>query len=145
MNVSSSDLHEENSLSSQLEVRRSRIDGKGLFAKRALPPRRKLGEYAGERILEKEARRRVRTQKKLLIVETGDGYAIDGSVGGNLFRYLNHSCTPNTYMRIFHGHIEFYTLRPISRGEELTCQYGETHHDGKLLCKCGSIHCKGLL
>jgi len=78
-------------------------------------------------------------------VETGDGYAIDGSVDGNEFRYINHSCTPNTFMRIFRGRVEFYSLRHIARGEELTCSYGETHHDGKLRCKCSRSNCHGFL
>ena len=144
MNVSSLNRPEDKPLCLRLEVRLSPIDGRGLFAKFSLPGRRKLGEYAGERISRREARRRVRHQRRVLIVETGDDHAVDGSVDGNVFRYINHSCTPNTYIRIFRGHVEFYTLRPIARGEELTCRYGETHHNGTLRCKC-SINCRSRL
>jgi SET domain-containing protein len=48
-------------------------------------------------------------------------------------------------MRVAHGKVEFYTLKPIKKGEELTCNYGETHHDGKLKCRCGAPNCKGFL
>jgi SET domain-containing protein len=41
--------------------------------------------------------------------------------------------------------VEFYSLRPIKAGEELTCDYGETHHDGRLPCRCGSVRCRGAL
>lgn len=128
-----------------LFVRKSSIDRKGLFVVRTIAKRRKVGELAGELVSQAEARRRARGKRRLAIVEFGDGYAIDASVGGNEFRYINHSCSPNCYMRIIRGHVEFYSLRRIRGGEELTCDYGDTHHDGKLPCKCGSPNCKGFL
>lgn len=128
-----------------LKVRKSLIDGRGVFAETFIPARRKLGELAGERISQREARRRAREKLRLALVETGDGYAIDASVQGNEFRYLNHSCAPNTFIRIFRGRVEFYPLRDIAPGEELTCNYGETHHDGALRCKCKSPNCRGAL
>lgn len=127
------------------QVRRSRIQGRGLFALCAVPARRKLGELGGERISQREARRRARTTDCIQIVEFGDGTALDATLLGSDFRYVNHSCEPNTYMRLYKGHVEFYALRRIEPGEELTCDYGETHHEGKLPCRCGSDRCRGRL
>lgn len=124
-------------------VKPSRIHGKGLFALSFIPARRKMGELAGERISQRAARRRARQTGAIAIVEFGDGTALDASRGGNCFRYVNHSCSPNSFMRLAHGRVEFYALRPISPGEELTCDYGATHHDGDLICRCGSARCKG--
>ncbi len=132
-------------LSDLVEVRKSPIDGKGVFARAPIPARRKIGEYAGEVISISEARRRARGRRRIAIVEIDDGYAFDGRVRGNALSYMNHSCSPNTFMRIYRGHVEFYSLRRVSRGEELTCRYGETHHNGKLRCKCGSESCRGAL
>jgi SET domain-containing protein len=123
-------------------VAASRIHGRGLYARQALAARKKLGELSGERITQREGRRRVSTLKCVALVELGDGYAIDASKGGNCFRYINHSCTPNCFMRISRGRVEFYSLRRIKASEELTCYYGETHHDGKLACRCGSAQCQ---
>ncbi|HZI17278.1 MAG TPA: SET domain-containing protein-lysine N-methyltransferase [Pyrinomonadaceae bacterium] len=127
------------------EVRRSRIQGRGLFALVPVPARRKMGELGGERITRREARRRARRTERIAIVEFGDGTALDASQGGTHFRYVNHSCSPNAYMRRAYGRVEFYSLRPIAAGEEVTCDYGETHHDGKLPCRCGSPRCRTLL
>ena len=127
----------------QLAVRTSRIAGKGLFAREAIPPRRKLGELTGQTISLREARRRVKKLHCIAIVEFDDGTAIDASRGGNHFRYLNHSCAPNTYLRLIRGRVEIYSLRPISRGDELTCDYGETQHEGTLRCRCGAAKCRG--
>jgi uncharacterized protein len=127
------------------EVRRSQIQGRGLFALTPVPARRKLGELGGQRITVREARRRARRSARIAIVEFDDGTALDASCGGTEFRYINHSCAPNTFMRRAHGRVEFYALRPIAAGEEVTCDYGETHHDGTLPCRCGSSSCRQLL
>ena len=129
----------------EFKVKRSRIQGRGLFALSAIPARRKLGELGGELITEREARRRARATDCVMIVEFGDGTALDASRTGSPFRYVNHSCSPNAFMRLFKGHVEFYALRPIAAGEELTCNYGETHHEGTLPCRCGSVGCQGYL
>lgn len=129
----------------QFEVRPSPIHGRGLFARSRLPARRKIGELGGERISQAEARRRARLHHSIKIVELGDGTAIDASRKGNHFKYVNHSCAPNAFMRIAYGRLEFYTLREIRPGEELTCNYGETHHDGSLACRCRSKGCQGYI
>lgn len=127
------------------KVGRSPIQGRGLFAVSEIPGRRKLGELGGERISQREARRRARGVRSVKIVEFGDGTALDASRLGGPFGYINHSCAPNTFMRLYRGRVEFYSLRPVRAGEELTCNYGETHHDGRLPCRCGSANCKGFL
>jgi SET domain-containing protein len=127
-----------------LEVKKSPIDGQGLFTNSVIRSRSKIGELTGELITVREARRRARTRKRIRIVELDDSMALDVEEG-NEFKYINHSCSPNTFMRVYRGHIEFYALRGISSGEELTCDYGESHHEGTLVCKCGSANCAGRL
>ena len=129
----------------KFEVKRSSIHGRGLFARSRIPARRKMGELGGEVISQAEARRRARHAQSSKIVELGDGTAIDASHGGNHFKYVNHSCSPNAYMRVAYGRLEFYSLRDIRPGEELTCNYGETHHEGALTCRCQSLECQGFI
>lgn len=127
------------------EVRRSRIHGQGLFARIPLPRRRKIGELAGKLISERAARRKARTLQTIKIVEFGDGWALDATTDSNCFQYVNHSCKPNTFIRLYRHRVEFYTLRAIASGEELTCNYGETQHAGALACRCGAEGCRGAL
>ena len=127
------------------KVGRSPIQGRGLFALTDIDARRKLGELGGETISQREARRRARGTLSVMIVEFGDGTALDASRLGGPFSYVNHSCEPNAFMRLYRGRVEFYALRRIEAGEEVTCDYGETHHDGKLPCRCGSAKCRGRL
>jgi SET domain-containing protein len=122
----------------------STIDGTGAFAAARVPARRKLGELSGEIIPLAEARRRAKQRQRISIVEFADGMALDAAEG-NPLKFINHSCSPNLFIRVVYHHVEFYTLRALQKGEELTCNYGETHHDGKLACRCGSPQCRGAL
>jgi SET domain-containing protein len=132
-------------LNYQLENKRSDIDGKGAFALEQIPARKKIGNLGGEIITLREARKRAAKIKRVAMVEFGDGRALDATILSNELRYVNHSCQPNTYMRVSYSRVEFYSLRVIIKGEELTCNYGPTHHDGKLKCNCGAPGCKKFL
>ncbi len=128
-----------------VEVRRSTIDGRGLFAMKRASAGRKLGEMAGIVIGEREGRRRARRRRRIAIVEIGGGKAVDASSGGNEFRFTNHSCSPNAFIRVCYGRVEIWSKRAIRAGEEITCDYGDSQHNGKLRCRCGGESCRGFL
>ena len=128
-----------------VEVRPSTIDGRGVFATAPARARQKLGELGGEIISQREADRRVTTRRRIAIVEIEGNRAIDASVGGTAFRFVNHSCTPNAFIRVAGTRVEFYALRGIVAGEEITANYGETQHEGTLRCRCGARGCRGAL
>ena len=125
-----------------LVIRKSSIQGSGLFTDAPIKGRSKLGEFTGERISVREARRRAKGAKRISIVELSQTQAVDGSVGGGPFQFVNHSCEPSTFIRIAYGRIEFYALRDLRPGDEITCDYGDSHHNGKLPCGCGSARCR---
>lgn len=128
-----------------LRVGISLIQGQGLFTDGALRKRSKLGEFTGQRISVREARKRARAAARIAIVELSATQAIDGSVNGGVFQFVNHSCDPNLFIRIAYGRAEFYAMRDIHPGEELTCDYGDSHHEGKLACQCRADHCRKFL
>ena len=128
-----------------VDVKPSAIDGQGAFAAEAIPARRKIGEIRGESISVREARRRARSQQRIMIVEVSEKRAIDASGSSDPLRFTNHSCKPNAVLRIRQGRVEFYAMRDMAPGEEITVDYGETHHDGKLRCRCGAPGCVGRL
>ncbi len=123
----------------------SAIDGHGVFAAQAIPARRKIGEIRGESISVEEARIRATRHERIMIVELSARKAIDFTESSDPMRFTNHSCRPNARLCIDNGRVEFYALRVIAAGEELTVDYGETHHDGKLACRCGAAGCRGAL
>ena len=128
-----------------VQVRRSAIDGHGVFAAEFVAARRKIGEIRGEAISCAEGRRRAAGLHRIMIVEISARTAIDASKSTDPMRFTNHSCQANARLAIIAGRIEFYSLRPIAPGEEITVNYGETHHEGKLRCRCGASNCIGAL
>jgi len=128
-----------------LVIRKSTIEGQGLFTNSPITARAKVGEFTGERISVREARRRAKNRKHIAMVELDNKVAIDGSVRGGPFSYINHSCNPNVFTRIAYGRAEFYAKRDIAAGEELTVDYEVSHHDGRLRCRCKSTRCRDFI
>lgn len=128
-----------------LRVGPSAIDGLGVFAAEAIAGARKIGEIRGESISVDVARIRATRSERIMIVELSPRRAIDFSKSADPMRYTNHSCSPNARLDIGQGRVEFYALRAIAPGEEITVHYGETHHQGRLACRCGASACIGRL
>jgi len=92
----------------------------------------------------REARRRARGQAIVAIVEL-ERHALDATGWKHGFRFINHSCDPNVFIRCTPQRAEFYARRAIRKGEELTCDYGESQHNGTLPCRCGAANCRGFI
>lgn len=137
-------------------VGRSRIEGTGVFAKRRIPKGTRIFEYVGER----------RTVTSILtepptgdlehtyLFRLSDSIVIDGAVGGNDSRFINHSCDPNCEAYVFDDRMYIYAMRDIVRGEELTFDYqlqpsfGEADPSldgGGYPCRCGAANCRGTM
>ncbi len=128
-----------------VEVRASNIDGQGVYAAEPIPRWKKIGEIRGESISVTEARIRATRHERVMMVETSPERAIDFSRSNDPMRYTNHSCAPNARLSIRQGRVEFYALCGIEPGAEITVNYGPTHHQGRLACRCGAPGCSGWL
>ncbi len=136
------------------EVRKSNIQGRGLFATRRLRPGQKIIEYTGDKIPNDEADRRYDEDKMqrhhTFLFTLDDDHCIDGDVRTNTARLINHSCDPNCEAIIEGDHIWIYALTNIQPGVELAYdyQYERTGDDIKALekfyvCHCGAEKCRG--
>jgi uncharacterized protein len=123
----------------------SAIDGQGVFADEPIAARKKIGEIRGESISVDDARIRATRHERVMIVELSPKRAVDFSKSADPMRYTNHSCAPNAQLVIANGRVEFFALRDIAPAEEITVDYGETHHQGRLACGCGAVGCRGRL
>ncbi len=110
-----------------VKVAKSGIAGKGAFALQPIPARKKIGDLGGVIITMREARKLI-TEKLINLVELDDDLALNASANPNDMKYINHSCDPNTYLRVLKNRVEFYALRRIRKGEELTADYA-TYND----------------
>lgn len=121
-----------------IEKRRSGIHGAGVYATRSIPKNKRITYYAGEKISNQESLRRERRYIRnghIWCFKLTNRTVIDAGVGGNVARFINHSCRPNCYVDIKDGVIWIRAARPIRRGEELTYDY-HTDGDGLIRCRC---------
>ena len=142
--------------SRKLLVRQSGVHGKGVFAAVPLKEGERLLEYKGERISWKEALRRhphnPAEPNHTFYFALEDGRVIDGKVGGNSARWINHSCAPNCEAEEVDGRVFIHALRDIAADEELFYDYGlviDARRTKKLkdeyACRCGARKCRGTM
>lgn len=122
----------------------SKIHRWGVYAESAIPAKRKVIEYTGEKISRRETKRRAEAPLNYLF--TLDKYwTLDGSSGGSGAEYINHSCEPNLEARILRGHILYLSKRNIRKGEELTVDYHFAKNVERVPCACGARKCRGTI
>ena len=138
-------------------VRRSRVQGRGVFATRDFKRGDRVCEYRGERISHDEATERYDDEEMkrhhTFLFGVDDELCIDGMRGGNDARFINHSCDPNAYARIERRRVFIYAKRAIRAGDEIFYDYWYSTDEGYSLddlkrlypCRCGSPKCRGTL
>ena len=128
----------------RLVIKPSKIHRFGVYAGEAIPANRKVIEYTGQRISNREANRRDWGRYTYLF-ELDRYWTLDGSIGGSGAEIINHSCEPNLITRVMKGHILYMSLRSIRRGEELTVNYNFSKDTGVSPCRCGAHNCRGTM
>ncbi len=58
--------------------------------------------------------------------------------------YINHSCNPNSGMKIQNNHVLLYAIKPIKKGDEITFDYSTSMDENywEMDCRCGSRNCR---
>jgi uncharacterized protein len=129
----------------RIQIAQSAIHGQGGFATAHLPPGTHVLEYLGEKIPKAESARRCEAQNPYIFA-LDDEFDLDGNMGWNPGRFLNHSCAPNCEAVCEDGRIWIVTLRDIQPGEELTFNYGYDLEDYREHpCQCGAPDCVGYI
>ena len=98
--------------------RRSRIHGWGVYATRTITKNTRIIDYAGEKISNQESLKRERRYIRnghIWCFKLTNRTVIDAGVGGNVARFINHSCRPNCYIDIKKGIIWIRAARTIKR------------------------------
>src|SRR5262245_27906572 len=132
-------------LSPKTAIGPSPIEGRGLFARRAI----RKGEIValkGGLILDRRALARVKGRIACSYIQIADGFFIGAVTAAEVKRnklFINHSCSPNVGIL---GQIIFVALRDVRAGEELTYDWAmEENSPEKTRCRCGAPNCRGML
>ena len=140
----------------RIQVRRSGVHGKGVFALDAFAKGERIVEYTGQIITWKEALKRhphdPQDPNHTFYFHIDDERVIDGKFGGNSAKWINHSCQPNCETDEDDGRVWVVAKRAVKAGEELNYDYGlilDGRHTAKVKkefeCRCGSRKCRGTL
>jgi len=140
----------------RLQVRKSGVHGKGVFAVQPIRKGETFIEYTGEVIGWPEALRRhphdPDQPDHTFYFHLDEERVIDGLVGGNASRWINHACAPNCEAEDDTGRVWLKALRNIKVGEELFFDYGlviEERYTPALKkrfeCRCGAKTCRGTM
>jgi SET domain-containing protein len=137
----------------RIQVRKSGVHGKGVFALKPIAAGERIIEYKGEIISWPEALRRhphdPQDPNHTFYFHLDDQFVIDAKVGGNASRWINHACEPNCEAQQVGQQVFIEALRDLHPGEELFYDYGlviDERYTPKLKkeyeCRCGSSICR---
>jgi uncharacterized protein len=138
------------------KVVHSGIHGRGVVATEPIAEGQRLVEYIGEIITPAEADRRYPfaedEPQHTFLFSVSERKIIDAASGGNVARFINHSCDPNCEAVIEKGRVFIEASRNIEPGEELGYDYwfvlDEPHNKKNrelYKCNCGAKNCRGTM
>jgi hypothetical protein len=136
------------------EVRHSPIHGYGVFALRRIRKGTTVTEYLGDRVSHEEADSRYEDKdpndNHTFLFTVDSKTVIDGGIGGNDARFINHGCEPNCESTTQNKRIYVEAIRTIQPGEELAYDYqiqrdpeDPPNVDEIFACRCGAAKCRG--
>ena len=127
-------------------VRRSPIEGSGLFTADALSPGTVVLRLGGRLVADEDLTARLATAAADPAQPYVDTITVDRNLHliippGDPVHYGNHSCDPNLW---YVDPYSFAARREIASGEELTNDYATTTGvpDWEMDCLCGSVSCR---
>ena len=118
--------------------KRSRLHGQGVFAAESINKNKRIIDYAGELITNKQSDKRedqYLSKGCIWVFRVNRNWSRDAAVGGNVARFINHSCKPNCWIDVVDKTIWVRAGRNIRAGEELTYDYN-TEGDKSIRCQC---------
>lgn len=134
----------------RIEVKKSGIHGKGVYARKRIRKDKPIIEYTGDRISADEADTRYENNPSTYLFMVDDDIYIDGLSNGNAARFINHSCKPNCAAYLEDdGRIVIHSVKEIEPGTELTYDYQLTDEGEDVstdyTCYCGKQKCRGTM
>ena len=140
----------------RIQVRRSGVHGKGVYAVTAIRAGERIIEYTGEVISWEEALVRhphdPSDPNHTFYFHISAEQVIDAKVGGNSSRWINHSCNPNCEAKQEGNRVFIDALQDIAAGDELFYNYGLVIDErltpalkAQYPCWCGHTACSGTL
>jgi SET domain-containing protein len=123
-----------------IERKKSKLHGYGVFALETINKNKRIIDYAGELISNKQSESRedrYLSKGCIWVFRVNRNWSRDAMVGGNIARFINHSCTPNCWIEVDAKTKTIWVraAKTIRKGQELVYDYN-TEGDKVIPCKC---------
>jgi SET domain-containing protein len=124
----------------KVERKKSKLHGYGVFALETINKNKRIIDYAGELISNKQSESRedrYLSKGCIWVFRVNRNWSRDAAVGGNVARFINHSCTPNCWIEVEPKTMTIWirAAKQIRKGTELTYDYN-TEGDKVIPCRC---------
>ena len=118
-------------------VKKSKIKGKGLFAKRDIKKGEIIGVAKGPIVPDNKESWKKYGEKYLHPISYSEAI-----LNKEITRYTNHSCDPNCGLK---NGIKLVALRDIKKDEEITIDQDTLEYDWKMECNCENPKCRKVI
>jgi SET domain-containing protein len=121
-----------------IERKKSKLHGYGVFALETINKNKRIIDYAGELISNKQSESRedrYLSKGCIWVFRVNRNWSRDANVGGNDARFINHACKGNCWVDVVDKTIWIRASKNIAKGEELTYDYN-TEGDKVIPCLC---------
>jgi SET domain-containing protein len=124
----------------KIERKKSKLHGYGVFALESINKNKRIIDYAGELISNKESEARedrYLSKGCIWVFRVNRNWSRDAAVGGNVARFINHACRPNCWIEVDAKTQTIWVraAKSIRKGQELTYDYN-TEGDKVIPCRC---------
>jgi uncharacterized protein len=124
----------------KIERKKSKLHGYGVFALETINKNKRIIDYAGELISNKQSESREDSYLSkgcIWVFRVNRNWSRDANVGGNIARFVNHSCRPNCWIEVDAKTktIWIRAAKQIRKGQELVYDYN-TEGDKVIPCRC---------
>jgi len=130
------------------EIKTTPHKGKGVFAKKEIPPGTVFGDYLGK-FIDSDNDDLYEKKYGLYVFAFSNKLSIFPNIGTEGIHLINNSCAPNIAVVVYKYHVIYYASRKIFPNEELTISYSLAPPSGKVEqtnpCYCGTIICRGTM
>jgi SET domain-containing protein len=115
-------------------VKKSKIKGKGLFAKKNIKKGELIGIVQGPIVPDNQ-----KSYKKYGEDHLHPISYTKAILNKNITKYTNHSCKPNCGLK---NSTKIIAIKDIKKDQEITIDYDTLEYDWKMKCNCRSTNCR---
>lgn len=128
------------------EIRNTKTKGKGLYSLVHFADNQVLLPFTGK-VLDKKTVYELPDTKSEVLLQIGPVAYLD--LANDISLFINHSCNPNTRVKILSQSAFLIATRAILPGEELCFDYSltstENINDWSMTCKCNEWNCRKIV